>query len=137
MKTLSSFPSANAGSEQGKKRKRQDSTKEAPNEGAKEDAAKQKKKVKLGGQVRCDEKNNEEPKANILSTKKREENMPVAKKGGKENITRETGKIVLNQSSLLSFPQTPAYPSATLLSSYSANQILPSKIWKVDDGKDK
>ncbi|KAJ7387602.1 hypothetical protein OS493_000937, partial [Desmophyllum pertusum] len=69
------------GSEQSKKRKRQDSTKESHSDDIKESETKQKKKVKLEGQVICDSKNSEEPSTNTAG----------AKKSGKKHAGGEKG----------------------------------------------
>lgn len=75
----------NTGSEQGKKRKRQDSTKELQNGDVKEAFPKQKKKAKLGGQVLNDSND-------TANTKQSAENTLVTKKDGKSNTTQNSGK---------------------------------------------
>ena len=77
---------ANTGSEQGKKRKRQDSTKESQNGDVKEAVPKQKKKAKLGGHVRHDSYDTDEP-----NTKQNAKNTLVTKKNGKSNTTQNSG----------------------------------------------
>jgi len=78
---------ANTGSEQGKKRKRQDTTKESQNGDVKETVPTQKKKAKLGGQVRHDSNDTGEP-----NKKQSAKNTLVTKKGGKSNTTQNSGK---------------------------------------------
>ena len=80
------------GSEQGKKRKRQDSTKESQNDDIKGAVPKQQKKARLGGQVPCDSENSDEPRTTAASAKKSAKNTPVARKNGKGNTTLESGK---------------------------------------------
>ena len=81
------YPCSNTGSEQGKKRKRQDSTKESQNVDVKEAGPKQKKKAKLGGHVRHDSYDTDEP-----NTKQNAKNTLVTKKNGKSNTTQNSGK---------------------------------------------
>ncbi|KAL9979995.1 hypothetical protein ACROYT_G008525 [Oculina patagonica] len=78
------------GSEQGKKRKRQDSTKESQSDDIKEAVPKQKKKAKLGEQVLCDSENSE-PTTTTARTKKNAKNTPAARKNGKGNTTQDSG----------------------------------------------
>lgn len=77
----------NTGSEQGKKRKRQDSTKELQNGDVKEAVPKQKKKAKLGGQVLNDSNDTGES-----NTKQSAENTLVTKKDGRSTTTQNSGK---------------------------------------------
>ena len=77
----------NTGSEQGKKRKRQDSTKELENDDIKEAVPKQKKKRKLGGQVMHDSKDTDEP-----NTKQSAKDTVLAKKDEKRSTSQKSGK---------------------------------------------
>lgn len=77
----------NTGSEQGKKRKRQDSTKELENDDIKEAVPKQKKKTKLGGQVMHDSKDTDEP-----NTKQSTKDTVLAKKDEKRSTSQKSGK---------------------------------------------
>ena len=82
----------NTGSEQGKKRKRQDSTKELQNDDIKEAAPKQQKKAKLGEQVLHDSKDTDEPSTNASNTEQSAKSKLVAKMGGKSNTSQNSGK---------------------------------------------
>ena len=81
----------NTGSEQGKKRKRQDSTQELQNDDIKQAVPKQKKKAKLGGQVLHDSKETDEPSTNESNTKQSAKNTLVTKKDGKSNTSQNSG----------------------------------------------
>lgn len=83
----------NTGSEQGKKRKRQDSTKELQNDDIKEAVPKQKKKAKLGGQVLHDAKDTDEPSANAKQSAK---STLAARKDGKSSTSQNSGTGMLN-----------------------------------------
>ena len=86
----------NTGSEQGKKRKRQDSTKELQNGDIKEAVPKQKKKAKLGEQVLRDSKDTDELSRNVSNTKQSAKNTLVTKKDGKSNIWQNSGNSTAN-----------------------------------------
>ena len=80
----------NTGSEQGKKRKRQDSTKELENDDLKEAVPKQKKKTKLGVQVMHDSKD-----TNELTTKQSAKDTVLSKKDEKSSTSQNSGKECL------------------------------------------
>ena len=75
------------------KRKRQNSTREAQTED-KASVSKRKKKAKVAEEVQCDEKDHEELKTDIESAKRTVQNMPETKRGRKERVSKETGKIL-------------------------------------------
>ena len=83
----------NTGSEQGKKRKRHDSTKELQNDDIKEAVQKQKKKAKLGGKVLHDSNDTLEPSTNAASNSKQIGKSTLAtRKDGKSNTCQNSGK---------------------------------------------
>ena len=79
---------ANTGSEQGKKRKRQDSTKELQNGDVKETVPKQKKKAKLGGQ---DSNDTGEASTDASNTKRSAKTPSATGKDGKSNTWQNSG----------------------------------------------
>ena len=81
----------NTGSEQGKKRKRQDSTQELQNDDMKQAVPKQKKKAKLGGQELHDCNVTDEPSTNESNTKQSAKNTLVTKKDGKSSTSQNSG----------------------------------------------
>ena len=83
----------NTGSEQGKKRKRQDSTKELQNDNIEEAVPKQKKKAKLEGQVLHDSNNTTEPSTNASNSKQSGKSTLATRKDGKSNTCQNSGKF--------------------------------------------
>ena len=79
----------NTGSEQGKKRKRQDSIKELENNGIEEAAQKQKKKAKLGREVLHDCNDTGEPSTNASNSRQSGKN---TRKDRKSNTCQNSGK---------------------------------------------
>lgn len=82
----------NTGSEQGKKRKRQDSTKELTNDDITEAVQKRKKEAKLGGQVLHDANDTGEPSTNASNSKQSGKITLATGKNGKSNTGPNSGK---------------------------------------------
>lgn len=87
------------GSEQGKKRKRQDSTKELTNDDITEAVQKRKKKAKLGGQVLHDANDTGEPSTNASNSKQSGKITLATGKNGKSNTGPNSGMCLKNTES--------------------------------------
>ena len=94
LKAVSPLFPTKAGSEQGKKRKRQESTREALNEDVKAGVAKRKKKTKVVEEVQREERDHEELITDAERTKSTVQNISDAKKGRKERASQATGKVL-------------------------------------------
>ena len=80
-----------AGSDQGKKRKRQDPTKESQSEDIKVSGAKERKKAKHGEQVECDAENVKGKRSKTASTG-RNEQKNESTDGKAHNLYQNSGK---------------------------------------------
>ena len=94
LKAVSPLFPTKAGSEQGKKRKRQESTREALNEDTKAGVAKRKKKTKVVEEVQREERDHEELITDTERTKSTVQNISDAKKGRKERASQAKGKVL-------------------------------------------
>lgn len=120
------------GSEQGKKRKRQESTREALNEDVKAGVAKRKKKTKVVEEVQREERDHEELITDAERTKSTVQNISDAKKGRKERasqatedekcVTAGTDDEKKKQDSVSRKKKTPAKPGKKFPSGHNSDQ---------------